>query len=60
MDLMTELPMGFGMALAQNAQALNCFSNMTKNQQQAVIEQTHTIPVSYTHLRLSLHRMYCR
>ena len=31
------------MALAQNAQALNCFSNMTKNQQQAVIEQTHTI-----------------
>ncbi len=43
MDLMTELPMGFGMALAQNAQALNCFSNMTKNQQQAVIEQTHTI-----------------
>lgn len=43
MDLMTELPMGFGMALAQNAQALNCFSNMSKSQQQAVIDKTHTI-----------------
>lgn len=40
---MRDLPMGFGMALAQNEKALNCFSHMTQQQKQEVLRQTHTI-----------------
>lgn len=43
MDLTKEIPMGFGMALAKNTDAMAAFSALTKKQQQSVIEQTHTI-----------------
>ena len=38
-----EMPMGLGMALAQNMSALDIFSNMDASQKQAVIDQTHQI-----------------
>ena len=34
-----EVPVGFGMALAQNEDAMNAFAMMTKEQKQAVWEQ---------------------
>ena len=37
------LPMGFGMALAQNEKALSCFSNMSEQQKKEVIDKTHSI-----------------
>ncbi len=40
---MRELPMGLGMALMQNTEAMNRFSAMTKEQQQQVIEHTKVI-----------------
>ena len=42
MDSM-ELPLGFGMALAQNEQAMQAFEAMTEEQKRAVIEKTHTV-----------------
>lgn len=38
-----ELPLGFGMALAQNEQAMHAFEAMTEAQKRAVIEQTHAV-----------------
>lgn len=38
-----EMPLGLGMALAQNLDAMNLFASMTKEQQQRIIEHTHTI-----------------
>ncbi len=38
-----EIPMGFGMALAQNAQALEAFSKLSDLEQQKVIDGTHDI-----------------
>ena len=38
-----ELPLGFGMALAQNEQAMQVFEAMTDAQKRAVLEQTHTV-----------------
>ena len=38
-----ELPLGFGMALAQNEQAMHAFEAMTEAQKRAIIEQTHTV-----------------
>ncbi|MDD6032099.1 MAG: hypothetical protein PUC47_01225 [Oscillospiraceae bacterium] len=38
-----EIPMGFGMALAQNAQALEAFSRLSDLQQQQIIDGTHEI-----------------
>lgn len=35
--------MGFGMALAKNTDAMAVFSNLSKAQQQNIIEQTHSI-----------------
>ena len=43
MDAMRDLPLGLGMALAQNTQALNAFAAMPQDQQQRVIQHTHTI-----------------
>ena len=43
MDLTKEVPMGFGMALAKNTDAMAVFSNLSKAQQQNIIEQTHSI-----------------
>ena len=39
----TELPLGFGMALAQNKAAMHAFETMTPEQKQAVIQKTHTV-----------------
>lgn len=39
----SEIPIGLGMALAQNLEAMNYFSSLNKEQKQNVIEQTHTI-----------------
>ena len=36
-----QVPIGFGMALARNPQALNTYSAMTKEQQQAILNQAH-------------------
>lgn len=36
-----QVPIGFGMALARNPQALNAYSAMTKEQQQAILNQAH-------------------
>ena len=38
-----ELPLGFGMALAQNEQAMHAFEAMTEAQKRAIIEQTHAV-----------------
>lgn len=38
-----EMPMGLGMALAQNLQAMEYFAALPPEQQNAVIEQTHSI-----------------
>lgn len=43
MDLLRELPMGFGMALAKNTDAMAEFSKMSKEQQQEVINKTHSV-----------------
>ena len=36
-----QVPIGFGMALARNPRALNTYSAMTPEQQQAVLNQAH-------------------
>ena len=38
-----ELPMGFGMALAQYPQAMAYFSELSPDRQRDLIEHTHTI-----------------
>ena len=38
-----ELPLGFGMALAQNEQAMHAFEAMTDEQKRSVIERTHAV-----------------
>lgn len=38
-----DMPLGLGMALAKNIEAMNYFSNLTKPQQMEVIEHTHEI-----------------
>jgi len=39
----TEVPIGFGMALAQNEEALNAFAMMTKEEKQAVWQKVRSI-----------------
>lgn len=34
-----KVPLGFGMALAMNANALNAYSAMTEQQQQAILDK---------------------
>lgn len=36
-----QVPIGFGMALARNPQALNAYSAMTEEQKQAILNQAH-------------------
>lgn len=36
-----KVPLGFGMALAMNPNALNAYSAMTENQKQAVLDKAH-------------------
>ncbi|MEE1019764.1 MAG: hypothetical protein UH824_09815 [Acutalibacteraceae bacterium] len=38
-----ELPMGLGMALAQNESAMQKFESLTEPQKQAVINATHSV-----------------
>lgn len=38
-----ELPLGFGMALAQNEQAMKQFELLNENQKQAVVNKTRKI-----------------
>ncbi|MGE4353642.1 MAG: hypothetical protein AB7D36_06125 [Oscillospiraceae bacterium] len=38
-----DLPMGFGMALAQNPEAMQKFSTMTDSEQQAILAKTHAV-----------------
>lgn len=38
-----EMPLGLGMALAQNMDAMNRFASMSKERQKAVIAHTHSI-----------------
>lgn len=38
-----EIPMGFGMALAENMPAMEYFSSLSHEKQQAVIAHTHQI-----------------
>ena len=40
---MEELPLGFGMALAQNPRAMEYFSKQTKEKQAEILAHTHTI-----------------
>lgn len=36
-----EVPIGFGMALAQNEKAVNAYAMMTKEQKQTILEKAH-------------------
>ncbi len=36
-----KVPIGFGMALAMNPTAMNVYSAMTEEQQQAILSRTH-------------------
>lgn len=38
-----ELPLGFGMALAQNEAAMKAFESITESKKQAILQQTHNI-----------------
>lgn len=38
-----ELPLGFGMALAQNEAAMKKFETLTEAQKQAVLQQAHSV-----------------
>lgn len=42
-NMMGYLPMGFGMALLQNKEALDAYENMPRDRQIAVINGTHNI-----------------
>lgn len=39
----SQLPLGFGMALAQNEAAMRTFETMTEAEKQAVLQQVHTV-----------------
>ena len=38
-----ELPLGFGMALAQNEQAMKNFEKLSADEKQAIIDKTHEV-----------------
>lgn len=38
-----ELPLGFGMALAQNEAAMRRFESLSELEKQAVVQQTHNV-----------------
>lgn len=38
-----ELPLGFGMALAQNEAAMKQFESLTDVEKQAVLQRTHSV-----------------
>lgn len=38
-----DLPLGFGMALAQNEPAMKKFESMTEAEKAAILQQTHSV-----------------
>ena len=40
---MQDLPMGLGMALAQNPDAMEYFCSLPEQEQQSIIDHTHSI-----------------
>ena len=38
-----KVPIGFGMALAQNTAAMNRYAHMTEEQKQAIINKAHNV-----------------
>lgn len=38
-----KVPIGFGMALAMNHPAMNVYSSLTEQQQQAVLDKAHNV-----------------
>ncbi len=38
-----DIPMGLGMALAQNVEAMNYFSSLSQDEKNRIIEHTHQI-----------------
>lgn len=40
---MVDLPMGFGMALAQDIRAMQYFASLSPDRQRDIIDQTHRI-----------------
>ena len=40
---MEDLPMGFGMALLQNPQAVQTFQAMSPAQRRAILKRSHTV-----------------
>lgn len=42
-DVLRELPMGFGMALAENLPAMRRFSSLTAEEQRLIVDGTHGI-----------------
>lgn len=38
-----DIPLGFGMALAQNSEAMRAFSNLSEQEQKQCVERTHQI-----------------
>lgn len=38
-----ELPLGFGMALAQNEAAMQRFESLTEEEKKAVLQRTHSV-----------------
>lgn len=43
MDPLKELPLGFGMALIQNEQAMRRFEGMTEAERSDILKKTHTV-----------------
>lgn len=39
----SDIPIGLGMALAQNSSAMATFSSLSQQEQQQIIQQTHSI-----------------
>lgn len=43
MNVLSELPLGFGMTLAQHPEAMKNFSDMDESQKQKVLDEIHGI-----------------
>ncbi|MCQ5130549.1 hypothetical protein NE562_12825 [Butyricicoccus faecihominis] len=43
MDILRELPMGFGMALMQNEDAYRRFSSMPESERREIVNRTHAV-----------------
>ncbi len=41
--MMLELPLGLGMALAQNEQAMAKFESLSDQEKEAVVQRTHSV-----------------